>query len=119
MHYNKKVKQVTASQNYERMPRQTAKHKEKSSMEKAAGDQKWVRSSQDDVINATHSSKPLAHCLPHSDVSHMTGQLTDTGENHWLEGNERGIRQDLDLIQDRKNHIGPGLDRKMDKYKFT
>lgn len=31
---------VTASQDYERMPRQTVKHKEKSSMEKAVGDQK-------------------------------------------------------------------------------
>ncbi len=88
-------------------------------MEKASGDQKWARSSQDDVINATHSSEPLAHCLTHSEVSHMTGQLTDTGENCWLEGNERGIRQDLDLIQDRKDHVGPGLDREIDKYKFT
>lgn len=44
----------------------------------------------------------------------MTGQLTDAGEHGWLEGHERGVRQHLDLIQDREDHVGPGLRRKID-----
>lgn len=39
----------------------------------------------------------------------MTRQLTDAGEHGRLQGHEGGIWQQLDLVQDGEDHVGPCL----------
>lgn len=39
----------------------------------------------------------------------MTRQLTDAGEHGRLQGHKGGIWQQLDLVQDGEDHVGPCL----------
>lgn len=65
--------------------------------------------SQDDVIESANAAQPLAQRLADADVGHMTGKLAEAWVEGWLEGQEGGVRQEEDLIEDGQDHVGPCL----------
>lgn len=68
--------------------------------------------SEDDVIESANAAQPLAQRLADANIGHMTGKLAEARVERWLEGQEGGVWQEKDLIEDGQDHVGPCLQGK-------
>lgn len=65
--------------------------------------------SPDDVIESADTAEPLAQRVADAGVSHVTGELAEAGVECRLKCQERGVRQEEDLVQEGQDHVGPRL----------
>lgn len=68
-----------------------------------------------DVVESADAAQPLAQRLADAAVAHVAGELADAGVERRLERQERGIRQQQDLIEESQDHVGPRLRRERKK----
>lgn len=65
--------------------------------------------STDDVIESADAAEPLAQRVADAGVGHVTGELAEAGVERRLQSQERGVRQEEDLVQESQDHVGPCL----------
>lgn len=69
------------------------------------------RASENDVIEPADAAQPLAQRLADAAIGHVAGELTEAGVERRLQRQEGGVGQEEDLIEERQDHVGPGLER--------
>lgn len=67
------------------------------------------RALENDVIESADAAQPLAQRLADASVGHVAGELAEAGVERRLERQERGVRQEEDLIEESQDHVGPRL----------